>query len=268
MNPEPFTMRRGSGMPLVVVHGNGVDHRLLLPLDECFADDAWERIYLDLPGFGRTPSLPGSSGLPELAEWLVSTIRELVGTRPFALLANSLGGLLARHVAARLGDQVVGLALIAPVVDPDQTRRTLPDLSVVERDDALLASLDADDREEFTGIAARQTAASWEAFRDYALPGIRATDLKVMSQLSARYFLDVEAEAASVPFAGPAVIVTGRQDHVVGYVDQFNLLEHYGAATYAVLDGAGHNVHLEQPAAVAQLLRDWSRRVHGAVNIG
>ena len=268
MNPGQFTMRSGSGMPLVVVHGNGVDHRVLLPLDGCFAEGAWERIYLDLPGFGRTPSLPGIGGLPELAEWLVSTIRELVGARPFALLANSLGGLLARHVAACLGDQVAGLALIAPVVDPDPTRRTLPDLCVVERDDALLASLDAGDREEFAGVAARQTAASWEAFRDYALPGIRAADPKAMSQLSARYFLDVEPETESVPFAGPTVIVTGRQDHVVGYVDQFHLLEQFGAVTYAVLDGAGHNVHLEQPAAVAQLLRDWSSRIQGTGKAG
>lgn len=43
------------------------------------------------------------------------------------LVANSLGGLLARRVATRLPGQVVGIALIAPVVGPvcSRSRRTL-----------------------------------------------------------------------------------------------------------------------------------------------
>lgn len=261
MSPGTFFVRRGEGMPLVVIHGNGVDHRLLLPLDECFGDGRWERLYLDLPGFGRTPPRSEIAGLPDLAEWLVTTVRELVGERPFALLANSLGALLARHVAAQMEEQVTGLALIAPVVDPDPSRRTLAAFSVVQRDEALLKRMTNDDREEFTGIAARQTAESWEAFRDHALPGIRAADPETMVRLSRRYFLEEVPEDISAPFERPTVIVTGKQDHIVGYADQFHLLHHYSAATYAVLDGAGHNVHLEQPAAVSRLLRDWARHV-------
>ncbi|MGC5617167.1 alpha/beta fold hydrolase [Georgenia sp. Z1491] len=263
MNPEASVVRRGTGMPLVAIHGNGVDHRLLLPLDPCF-DDGWERLYLDLPGFGGAPALTGHGDLPDLARWLVDAVRGLVGTAPFALLANSLGGLLARHLVAQLGEQVVGIALIAPVVDPDPARRTLPDRLVVERDDALLASLPADDRAEFTGIAARQTAESWLAFRDHALPGIRSADPTAMSRLAARYVLDDVPEAVSPPFVRPALVVTGRQDHVVGYRDQLGLLDHYAAATYATLDRAGHNVHLEQPDVVSALVREWSRRVRGA----
>lgn len=262
MRPEPFLVRRGRGLPLIAVHGNGVDHRLLLPLDDVFdSSGGWERIYLDLPGFGQTPPLPGPGGLRELATWLLAAVGEIVGDRPFALLANSLGGLLARHVAARFGEQVVGLALIAPVVDPDPAKRTLPELTVVERDEVVLADVDANDRDEFTGIAARQTADSWKAFRDYALPGIRAADPAAMQRISEQYFLDEVPESVSSPRATPTLIVTGRQDHVVGYADQFRLLDHYRAATYVVLDAAGHNVHLEQPVAVAELLRGWVRRI-------
>lgn len=247
-------------MPLIAVHGNGVDHRLLLALDECFTDDPWERIYLDLPGFGGTPPMPGVGGLPELAEWLVREIRELVGDRPFALLANSLGGLLARHVATRFGAQVAGIALIAPVVNPDTAERTRPEFSVTERDDELLARLDPADRTEFCGIAARQTVRPWAGFRDHALPGIRAADPEAMRRLAERYFLPEVPEAIAPPFTEPVVIVVGKQDHIVGYTDQFGLLSHYRAATYAALDGAGHNVHLDQPDVVAGLLRDWARR--------
>ena len=55
--------------------------------------------------------------------------------------------------------------------------------------------------------------------------------------------------------------MTGKQDHVVGYADQVVLADHYASATYAALEEAGHNVHLEQPGAVSQLLRDWAGRV-------
>ncbi|BCL13883.1 alpha/beta fold hydrolase [Micromonospora sagamiensis] len=266
MSGPPNVVRKGDGLPLVAIHGNGVDHRLLLALDDCLAEPGcWERIYLDLPGFGGTLPLDGTGGLPEIAEWLVDAVTDLVGERDFALLANSLGGLLARHVRARFPGRVLGVALIAPVVDADPARRTRPALAVVERDDDLLASLSVDDRDEFASIAARQVPASWVAFRDFALPGIRAADPGAMERLSRRYFLPEVPEETSPGYDGPTLIVTGRQDHVVGYQDQMRLLAHYPRATFVALDGAGHNVHLEQPDIVHALLREWSGRVRSTI---
>nr|WP_244960544.1 alpha/beta hydrolase [Pseudoclavibacter chungangensis] len=259
--PEPHVVRRGRGTPLIVLHGNGVDHRLLLSLDHVFADGPWERIFIDLPGFGGTAALTGTGGLIELACWLESAVDALLGEGPFAILANSLGGLLALHLTARLGTRVFGLALIAPVVEPDRARRTLPARTVVERDDAVLASLPPADREAFTDVAVRQTAESWAMFRDHALPGIRAADGEAMARLARHYRLDDGPSLGSLRFEGPTVIVTGRQDHVVGFRDQFELLDRFDAASYVVVDGAGHNVHLEQPDLVDALLREWAHRV-------
>lgn len=262
VRPEPFVVRRGRGTPLIVVHGNGVDHRLLLPLDDCFEEGGWERIYLDLPGFGATPALPGAGGLPELAHWLVAAVDSLIGSRPFAILANSLGGLLAMHLAALVTDRVLGVALLAPAVHADRAHRALPDASVVERDDALLDTLSPADRDAFTAIATRQTATSWEAFRDHALPGIRAADADAMQRLAANYELPGERVVSPLDEVGPVLIVTGRQDHIVGYRDQFTLADRTRSASYAVIDGAGHNVHLEQPVVVDALVRSWAERVH------
>ena len=171
--PRPHVVRRGSGTPLIAVHGNAVDHRLLLPLDEALAAaGGFERIYVDLPGFGETPALEDAGGLPELAAWLVEWIRSEVGERPFALLGNSLGGLFARHVAAEFGEQVRGLALLAPVVDPDEEKRDRDDLVVRERDEALLAELDEDEAEPFLTMSPRLTRDTWERFREHVLPGV------------------------------------------------------------------------------------------------
>lgn len=261
--PEnPHVVRRGSGFPLIAVHGNAVDHRLLLPLDDALAEAGdVERIYVDLPGFGRTTALEDEGGLPELAAWLVAWIRAEVGERPFAVLGNSLGGLLARHVAAEFDAQVLGLGLLAPVVDPDEEQRTRADLAVRERDDAFMATLDPDDAEPFLEMSPRLTRDTWERFRDHALPGVRAVDEDAVKRLAARYVLEAVPEERAPRFEAPALILTGREDHLVGYRDQAALLDHYPRATYAVLDAAGHNVHLDQPEASEALVRAWAALV-------
>ena len=261
--PEhPHVVRRGTGTPLVLVHGNGVDHRLLLPLDDALAEaGAFERIYVDLPGFGRTAALDGDGGLPELADWLLAWLREEVGERPFALLGNSLGGLLARHAAAVFAAQVVGLALLAPVVDPDEDERDREELVVRERDAAFLDGLDPEDAAPFLEMSPRLTPDTWERFRVNALPGIRLVDEDAVERLSARYVLPEVPEESAETFEAPALILTGREDHLVGFRDQFGLLAHYPRATYTALDAAGHNLHLDQPEAVHALVRAWAALV-------
>lgn len=255
-------VRRGDGLPLIAIHGMGVDHRLLLPLDDCLsAGGRWERIYLDLPGFGRTPALAGVGGLPEIAVWLREVVGELVGDSPFALVGSSLGGLLARHLATQLPDQVLGLALIAPVVEPDFHRRRKPPRTVLATDANLIATLTPSDAEEFQSIAVLQTATEWERFRTSVLPGIRAADPDAVDRLARRYVLPSTPDEMSVTFTGPCVVVTGRQDHIVGFEDQLSLLRTCSHATLVTIDRAGHNVHLEQPALVRPLIHDWLHRM-------
>ena len=51
------------------------------------------------------------------------------------------------------------------------------------------------------------------------------------------------------------LIVTGKQDQIVGYEDQQALLPHYPNATFVTLDNVGHNAHIDQPEAVIALVR-------------
>ncbi|MGP5217935.1 alpha/beta fold hydrolase [Arthrobacter rhombi] len=264
-NPKPWIHRRGTGTPLVIIHGNGVDHRLLLPLDPCLATPGdWERIYLDLPGFGKTAALEEPGGLPELLHWLRGTISDLVGHEEFALLGNSLGGLLAGRIASTFGGQVLGLALLAPVVHPRPRDRTVPLRSILHRDPEFLQSLDPSDAHEFEQMTVYQSAESWAAFRDTALPGIRTADTAAGIRLARGYRLDDEVGPDTPPLTCPTLILTGRQDHIVGFEDQIGLLQRYPHATYTALDGAGHNVHLDQPGPVDILLKDWIRRIRQA----
>lgn len=57
------------------------------------------------------------------------------------------------------------------------------------------------------------------------------------------------------------MILTGRQDSLVGYRDAWQLLENYPRGTFAVLDRAGHNAHNEQHQLFNALLGEWLDRV-------
>lgn len=247
----------GTGFPVVLLHGYTIDHRLLLPLEPVFAErDGWRRLYVDLPGSGRSPRLHGSVTAEAMGEAVLRFLDKTVGDQPFAVVGISYGGQLARHVVAERGEQVLGTALIAPLVRPGG-ERTLPERQVLTRDEALLASLDPQDREAFTGIALYQDAAGWSAFRDHVLPGIRAHNREDAAELLKAYMLEQNPESRFGTHDGQHLLVTGRQDHMVGWRDQIELLDHYPRMTYAAVDGAGHNVHLDQPAVVNGLLGRW-----------
>lgn len=254
-------VERGAGTPLVLLHGFGVDHRLLLPLDEAIeAAGRWRRIYVDLPGHGQSPAGDVAS-TDEVVEAVDAEIGRRLADEPFAILGNSFGAMVARRIAHDHRDRVLGLATVAGAFVADRDRRTVPDQVVLVEDATVVASL-GEAAEEYEELAVIQTAENARAFLEHARPGLAAADEDALERISGRYALAEEPEDASPePFTAPSLFVTARQDQVVGYEDAWARLEHYPRGTFSVLDAAGHNVHLDRPSLVTALVRDWLQRV-------
>lgn len=53
----------------------------------------------------------------------------------------------------------------------------------------------------------------------------------------------------------------GHQDSTVGYKDAFEILDNYTRATFAILDKAGHHLHIEQEDLFNSLVTEWITRV-------
>lgn len=245
-----------------MIHGFCVDHRLLLGLDPVFAvRGQWRRVYIDLPGMGMSAAGPEIDSADAVAETVVAFARRTLGNEKFAVLGNSFGGMIARHIADEFGDQVLGIALLCPVAVAESGSRTLPSQTVLRRDSNLLESLDPEDRKDYEAMAVVQSSENWALFRDSVLPGLRAFDQAAIERISGSYALSVEPEGRSSKFQGPAVFIMGRQDHVVGFQDQMAISGHYLQSTIAVLDSAGHNAHLDQQGVVGALLEEWLVRV-------
>ncbi|MDK1474540.1 alpha/beta fold hydrolase [Streptomyces sp. 549] len=103
--------RRGSGEPLVLLHGIGHHRQAWAPVMDALAA-SHEVIALDLPGFGESPALPAGlrHGPETLASVLADVFAELDLDRPH-LAGNSLGGLIALHLGrAGLARSVTALS--------------------------------------------------------------------------------------------------------------------------------------------------------------
>ena len=183
---------------------------------------------------------------------------ELAGEQ-FAILGDSFGGMVARAVAHRRRDRVLGLGLLASVFVADASARVVPERVVLHEDTDAVA-VAGDSADDYADIAVVQTRGNAEAFVEFAAPGAELADGEAMKKLSENYRLSWDPED-SEPFTQPSLIITGRQDHIVGYRDALNRLEHYPRATFVTLDEAGHNAHLDQDALVGALVADWLRRM-------
>ncbi|MEU4420153.1 alpha/beta hydrolase [Actinoplanes sp. NPDC024001] len=255
-------VEKGAGTPVLALHGWTPDHRLMLGcLEPVFtARPGFRRLYPDLPGMGRSPAPESIAGSDDMLATVHDFIDDHLGDTPFLLLGESYGGYLARALTRDRPSQVRGLALICPVgAELRHENRTLPDHQVLRRDPGLPAVDDARFTAEFESIAVVQTPETQRRFRDEIWSGLEVADRTAMARIAQRQQLTAEPEAGA-PFNRPTLILAGRQDSIVGYADQFALLPHYPRASFAVLDVAGHNLQIEQPALFNALINEWIDR--------
>ena len=253
----------GSGTPVILLHGYSVDHRLMTGcMEPVFAQQAgWRRIYLDLPGMGKTSGGEHIQSTDDVLDVVLSFIDAVIGEQPFLIVGESYGGYLARGIVQRKFEQVAGMALICPGIIAERPRRDVPPHTIIVENPRLLATLDPTDAEEFASTAVVQDEGNWQRFRDEVLSGAKIADEALLEKVGQRYEYSFDVDRLPQPFPAPVVFLLGRQDSMVGYRDAWNILENYPRATFAVLDRAGHNLQIEQPQLFHALISEWLGRV-------
>jgi len=247
----------------VLLHGFPPDHRLMTGCFEpVFADrPGWRRLYLDLPGMGRTVAPDTIRGTDDVFAVVQAAVRQLVPDGRFALCGESYGGYLSRGLVAADPAAVTGLALVCPMVIADHAARDVPDHVVLYRD-AFAAALPRGT--DFDAIAVVQTEETYARTQREVVPGLTVADPAAVERISRNYAGTFPLEPADRQYPGPTLFFLGRQDSSTGYRDPWQILEHYPHATFAVLDRAGHNAQIEQPALFSALVSDWLDRVEQA----
>lgn len=243
-------VEHGSGRPVLVLHGAGVDHR---ETEACFEPAldgvaGLRRIYPDLPGMGRTTAPGTLRSADDVLDTLLAFADEVTGGTAYLLVGHSAGAYYAQAMAARGRAQVAGLALVCPL---------LPELRDVPEHRVVAGSGEIGD-DVFRNYFVIQTPEMLERHEQYVAPSAALVDQVALERIGERWELTPGHAPA---YAGPTAVVAGRLDSTVGYAAAIDLVDHYPHASLAVVDDAGHALPHERPELLRALLADWLERV-------
>ena len=250
-----FTLRTGSGRPVVLVPGVGADTGTWSPVLAGLEAER-EVVRLDLPGFGKTPMPTGAYTLVAVADALEAHLRSqgLVGAD---LVGSSMGARLVLEMARRgVGRSVValdpggfwsptqkkvfGATLAASVTLVRTIRPALPSL--------LATSVGR------TALLAQLSARPWAVDPDYAIREVTGLADSPGTSPAIRALStgpDQEgAPAGSLP--GPVLAVWGAQDRVTLPSQADTLRQRFPDAIVQVWRACGHFPHWDQPARVVE----------------
>ena len=256
-----FYKEIGEGFPIVMLHGWTLDHQLMLHAMEPLFENrsGWKRIYIDLPGMGHSQSQQSIQNSDDILASILLLLDDIIPNQPFIICGNSYGGYIARGIVHSRQDTVRGLLLMAPLTIPEIDKRVVPQHTVLKRDCNLISDLSPEDAHEFCSMGVVQGQTEWERFQKEILVPSQKTNYEFLNHIRQNgygFTFDIKCKLEY-----PALIITGRQDNVVGYHDAWRLIEDYPRATFAVLDMAGHNLQIEQTDVFNELVHNWLNRL-------
>jgi 2-succinyl-6-hydroxy-2,4-cyclohexadiene-1-carboxylate synthase len=245
---------RGSGAPLVLLHGFTQTGRLWGPVADRLAE-SHTLLVVDLPGHGDSGSV--RADLPTTAGLVVEAVRSQVGPEPCALLGYSLGARVALHVASSTDlplRQVVTIGVTAGIEDPvEREGRRLSDEMLA---DELEASGDVERFVDgwlhgplFERLALAGAAQRSERIRNSAA-GL-ASSLRLCGTGTQAPLWD------RLPtFPCPVLALAGSDDiRFASHALRVARLVPHGVAS--LVPGGGHAVHLAQPEQTTRIVRHW-----------
>jgi pimeloyl-ACP methyl ester carboxylesterase len=273
-------VQAGSGRPLVLLHGitlrAEVWHRQWDLVDE------FRVIAIDLRGHGRSESGRDGPTIEANARDLALLVDEL-DLEGAVVAGHSMGGMvLGRFVADRLGrvgpddawadGRIGGLGFIStagrsPVARANDTLgRLAPGAqSLAARRPRLARRLASIPDNDLGQIMVRSTFGKRPDLRDLRETADAFEALEVHEFLrAAPSILDHDVLDALRSCHLPAAIIVGSRDSLTPVVESRRLAAALEQATLQVVDGAGHQLMLERPDEVNEMLRGLAAR--SAVN--
>jgi pimeloyl-ACP methyl ester carboxylesterase len=261
----------GEGRPIILLPGWGMNTRSTAHDTEPYFQQrkGWKRIYIDPPGHGKTPGKDWITNQDKILEVILACIDKLTVGQRFSMIGVSLGAYLARGVILNRAEFVDGIAMIVPGIIAEDEKRTVPPYKVLVEDPTVRAELTPEEVDWFD-----MSVVHSRKWLDYLrtspqVPEHENGDSEFLSRIREqpeKYAFTFDVDDVLEPFPGPSLIITGRQDAMVGYQDAWNILENYPRATYVVLDRAGH--FLEESADLVHVLvNDWLDRVEESAGL-
>ncbi|MEU0173572.1 alpha/beta fold hydrolase [Streptomyces massasporeus] len=253
--------RRGSGEPLLLLHGIGHHRQAWEPVIPALAAER-DVIAVDLPGCGDSPALPDGMAhdLPTMSTVLTALFGALEIDRPH-VAGNSLGGLLALDLArARLVRSVTALSP-AGFWNEAERRYAFTVLSTMRQ---IARRLPPPVVERLARPALGRTLLTSTI---YARPGRRSPEAVVAETLAlanAQGFSETLRSGRTVQFTDdivgtPVTVAWGSRDRLLIPRQGVRAKGVIPRARLVRLPGCGHVPMNDDPALVARVVLDGSR---------
>ena len=163
-----------------------------------------------------------------------------------------------------MADMTEGIALICPVVFPEDRDRILPERNIIKKDEKFLKKLYREDREGLEGFLEMGVIINQKTYERYKreiYSGIKSADMDFVRKLRNNYSFSFDVDKKiGKNYSKPSLFLAGKQDNITGYRQLENLCEDYSRGTIAVIDGAGHNLQIEEPEILNRLIENWLER--------
>jgi pimeloyl-ACP methyl ester carboxylesterase len=255
----------GEGRPLLMLHGWSMDHHYMVSdLEPLFQQrDDWKRIYPDLPGHGMTPGKDWIKNRDQELEVVLDFIDTVIPGENFVVAGSSAGAYLARGLVHHRPAAINGVLLIVPLIVAGDSKRHIPSHVTVIADPALASQVGPNEAGGLFEILVVQTQKVLDYLRAN-VPSAETGDQAYQERIRSHpetYAFSFDVDALVEPFPAPTLIVTGRQDSVIGYCDAWEILENYPRGTFVVLDRSGHFLGVEQQDLFHALAGEWLDRV-------
>jgi pimeloyl-ACP methyl ester carboxylesterase len=248
-------IRRGTGAPLLLVHGIGDTNRVWSPVLGRLAR-AHECLAIDAPGFGRSAGLDGGADVEAMARACAAFMRER-GHETFHVAGNSMGGAIALELAR------AGAARSATALSPSGFaagwERTYTDISL--RLTRALTEVIA----PVAGVLARPAPArrllTAQMVRDGARMRPEEVSALVRSAATAPAFDAVRGPLSryrfpdGVTFGCPVTVAWGSHDFLLLTRPQSaRARERLPSARHLILQGCGHLPTWDDPEQVVRAI--------------
>lgn len=242
--------QRGNGPNLVLLHPVGLDGSSWCGVVDQLAAD-YRCTALDLPGHGASPLEKVGGTLGSYADAVIATLAQL-GLSRYALAGLSFGGMIAQTIAVRRPPSLAALVVCGcGATFPDSIRPGILDRGLKVLGEGMVSTVD-------------ETMARWFSADFVAAGGAESVRQQLLTEdveswanaWTAISQLDTKPSLGQV--TAPTLCVAGRADLGSPPAMVRDVAAAIPGAGYVELD-APHMMHLEQPAALADIIRTFLR---------
>lgn len=243
---------RGTGHPVLLVHGHPLDHTMWDPQVKALTEHGYRVIAPDLRGYGRSTVVPGTTTLDTFARDLAALLDHL-GLDMVSAVGLSMGGQICLELYRLFSDRIDSLTLAAtdprPETDQGKTDRAVLAQRLRSEgmrdytDRTLIGMMTADNVRDLPAVADHVRAMM------YATPPEGAASA-LLGRAKRQDYLPLLRRIAA-----PTLLVVGRHDTFTPprLTESMHVL--VPDSVVEIIEGAGHLPNLERPERFNKALR-------------